>query len=283
MNTLGIVAGQRCRGQAEQFCRAILWESAGQNHRIQIKDRRRRQDGKGKAVRSMAGPFGEDSQGRFILLAIIEGMRIIPPGRAGQRFKPGQRGALDQLCRHAVRGKSRRQGTDGRRRAARAGLQLVRQHQPAPDKAANIEIQKILDALAAPETQLGKAGRRHIMKKIGLRAHPGFHFGDDIDIVPSVERASRQVQLLFPPGQASRHGNAGPQNAGLLFGRQIGDQPGKVLVNQPQGRVRLRHREPFGTTRQHRAVKPHGDQVKRAAPDLDADRHRAKRVQRERG
>ena len=40
----------------------------------------------------------------------------------------------------------------------RTSLQLVRQDQPAPNKAADIDIEEVLDILANTETQFSKTG-----------------------------------------------------------------------------------------------------------------------------
>ena len=161
-----------------------------------------------------------------------------------------------------------------------ACLKLVRKHQPATDKTADIEIEKILDALATPEAQLGKTGRRNIVQQIGGRTNAGFDLGDNIDFVPVIKRARRQVELAFPSGKRARHRDAGAQNAGPLFGRQILQQARKIVVDEPQGGRRVGQREPLGPPRQNGTVKTHRNQVKRPAADLDADRHGAKRIQR---
>ena len=153
----------------------------------------------------------------------------------------------------------------------RARLQLVREDQPTPDKAADIEVEKILDFLAPAETKLGKAGGRHIMQQEGPCADPGFDLGDDVDVVPVLERPGRQVQFSLPSGKASRHGDPGPDHPFLLFGRKLGDQCRKIGIEKAQRRARIRHGKPFRAAGKHRAVEPHGNQVQRPPPDLDPD------------
>ena len=51
VHALGVIAGKRGARQLQEIARPVLGKAAGQDHRIQIKNRRRRQNGKGKAVR----------------------------------------------------------------------------------------------------------------------------------------------------------------------------------------------------------------------------------------
>ena len=116
----------------------------------------------------------------------------------------------------------------------RTGLQLVRQNQSAPNKAAYIDVEEILDILANAKTQFGKTGGRHIMQQIGRRLHHGLYLGNDIDITPSCQCAGRQVHLVLLTGQCARHGDACTKDTRAQSRRQRGNQFGKPGADQRQ-------------------------------------------------
>ena len=94
-------------------------------------------------------------------------MRITAAGGTNKGFEACQRRLLDQLRRHGRPRDPGRQRPDGGRSTPRACLKLVREHQPATDKTADIKIEKILYSPSDTETELGEAGCRHIVKKEG--------------------------------------------------------------------------------------------------------------------
>ena len=95
-----------------QFGNPVMRQAPGNDHSVQIQHSSSHRHRKGKTVRRIACPLREQFGGRFILFAVIEGMRIAMTRGARQRLKAGQRGLFDQLCGIAFHVEAGRQRAD---------------------------------------------------------------------------------------------------------------------------------------------------------------------------